>query len=56
MFNNKKLTGIGTLQFISANPIVISDEYAGLCLKYLATHGDEDKIKPINPNEVIDNG
>ena len=43
MFNNKHLTGIGVLQFVGSNLMVLSDEYAGICLMYQAIHGDEDK-------------
>lgn len=49
MFNNKHLTGIGTLQFLGANQIVLTDEFAGLCLMYEAIHGGEDKKKAENP-------
>lgn len=49
MFNNKHLTGIGTLQFLGANQIVLTDEFAGLCLMYQAIHGGEDKKKAENP-------
>ncbi len=41
MFNNKKLTGIGTIQFLGANQIVLSDEFAGLTLMYQTIHGYE---------------
>lgn len=40
--NNKKLTGIGTLQFISAGQLVLNDELSGLSLVYQAVHGGED--------------
>lgn len=43
MFNDKHLTGIGTLQFVGADQIVLNAEYAGLDLIYQAVHGDEDK-------------
>ena len=43
MFNNKYLSGIGTLQFISANQVVLTDEFAGISLMYNAIHGEEDK-------------
>lgn len=43
MFNNKHLTGIGTLQFVSANQMLLNEEYAGVCLMYQAIHGEEDK-------------
>ena len=51
MFNNKHLTGIGTLQFLGANQMVLTDEYAGICLMYSAIHGEEDKKKPLNPQD-----
>lgn len=51
MFNNKHLTGIGTLQFVSCNQFVLNDEFGGLCLIYSATHGDEDKKPQANPND-----
>lgn len=41
MFNDKKLTGIGTLHFVGASQIVLSDEFAGLSLMYQAIHGYE---------------
>lgn len=49
MFNNKHLTGIGTLQFLGANQLIINDEFAGFSLMYQAIHGDEDKKKMPNP-------
>ena len=49
MFNNAKLTGIGELKFLGANQIVLTDEYAGLCLLYSAVRGEEDKKNMPNP-------
>lgn len=43
MFEGRHLTGIGTLEFMGANQILLTDEYAGLCLMYAAIHGEEDK-------------
>lgn len=43
MFNNQHLTGIGTLQFMGANQIILTDEFAGLTIMYAAVHGGEDK-------------
>ena len=43
MFNEKHLTGIGTLNFVQANQIIINDEFAGLCLMYRTVHGEDDK-------------
>lgn len=51
MFNNKHLTGIGTLQFLGANQMILTDEYAGLCLMYAAIHGEEDKKDMLNPKD-----
>lgn len=44
MLNNQKLTGIGRLQFVTAQEIVMTDEFSGLCLMYQATHGGEDEL------------
>ena len=49
MFNNKHLTGIGTLHFIGANQMILSGECGGLCIMYQAIHGDEDKKGMPNP-------
>lgn len=51
MFNNKRLTGIGELEFLGANQVVLTDEFAGLCLMYRAVHGGEDKKNMPNPND-----
>ena len=49
MFNEQHLTGIGTLKFLGANQMILTDEYAGLCVMYQAIHGEEDKKKMPNP-------
>lgn len=49
MFNDKHLSGIGTLQFLGANQIILNDEFAGLTLMYSAIHGEEDKKNQPNP-------
>lgn len=51
MFDEKHLSGIGLLHFLGANQIILTDEYAGLCLMYQAIHGGEDKTKMLNPND-----
>ena len=51
MFNEKHLTGIGDLQFLGANQLIINDEFAGFTLMYQAIHGDEDKKNLPNPIE-----
>ena len=51
MFNDKHLTGIGTLKFLGANQMILTDEFAGLCLMYSATHGEDDKKHTLNPKD-----
>ena len=51
MFNDKHLTGIGKLEFLGANQIILTDEFAGVCLMYQAVHGEEDKKPMPNPLE-----
>lgn len=58
MFNDKHLTGIGKLEFLGANQMILTDEYAGLCLMYKAIHGEEDKKhmpNPMNEEDFIKN-
>lgn len=52
LFNNKHLSGIGTLKFNGANQMLLTDEYAGLCVTYKAIHGEEDKK---NMPNLLDN-
>ena len=51
MLNGKHLTGIGNVEFMSANQVVLTDEFAGLCLIYKAVHGEEDKKFMPNPED-----
>ena len=51
MFNNTHLTGIGELHFVGATQTVLTDEFAGVCLLYEATHGGEDKKYMPNPRD-----
>ena len=51
MLDGQRLTGIGKLEFLGANQMILTDEYAGLCLMYTAIHGDEDKKFMPNPND-----
>ena len=51
MFNDRRLSGIGKLEFLGANQIILTDEYAGLCLMYQAVHGEEDKKNMLNPKD-----
>ena len=51
LLDKQHLTGIGKLEFLGANQMVLTDEYAGLCLMYSAIHGEEDKKFMPNPND-----
>lgn len=51
MLNDSRLTGIGKLQFVSCNQLILNEEYAGLNLVYAATHGEEDKKGMLDPNK-----
>lgn len=51
MLNNSKLTGIGELKFRGASQMILTDEYAGICLMYSAIHGEEDKKFMPNPSD-----
>ena len=58
MFDGQYLTGIGKLQFLGANQMILTDEYAGLCVMYQAIHGEEDKKSALNPEneqDIIEN-
>lgn len=49
MLDKQKLTGIGTLNFLGANQLIINDEFAGLSLMYMAVHGEDDRKGMDNP-------
>lgn len=52
MLNEKRLTGIGLLNFSSAQFTESQDKnYGGICLRYSAIHGEEDKTRMPNPND-----
>ena len=53
MINRKRLTGIGQVEFMGANQIILSDEFAGLTLMYQAIHGydGEDSKYASKPGE-----
>lgn len=44
ILNNAKLSGIGTLQFLSCNQLVLNEDLSGYSLLYIATHGNDDEI------------
>lgn len=44
MFNKKKMTGIGELQFLGANNLVLNEQLMGLTLIYQSIQSTEDSI------------
>lgn len=54
MLDKQKLTGIGKIEFLGANQIILTDEFAGLCLMYRTYHGEEDKKRMPNPADQED--
>ena len=51
MFCDKKLTGIGTLEFLGSKIVGINNEYCSFCIFYEAVHGEEDKKNMPNPRD-----
>ena len=45
ILNNSKLTGIGELNFMGCNELVLDEVLSGYTLSYRAIHGSDDKIK-----------
>lgn len=45
ILNEAKLSGIGTLNFLACNEIVLDKNLSGYCLMYSATHGNDDIIE-----------
>ena len=45
ILDQAKLAGIGTLDFITCNEIVLSEDLAGYCLMYRTVNADDDKIE-----------
>ena len=44
ILNNSKLTGIGTLNFMGCNELVLDEILSGYTLSYRAIHGSDDQI------------
>jgi len=44
ILNETKLSGIGTLNFVGMNELVLNEDLAGYTLTYRTTHGNDDKI------------
>lgn len=56
MINNRKLSGIGKVDFLNSSQIVLNDEFAGLALGYSVIHGyeGEDSKFAMNPAVQLD--
>ena len=52
MFNDKHLTGIGTLQFLGANQLLLNDDFGGLSSQQISCLENGDCIKG---NLVVNN-
>lgn len=44
MLNKQKMSGIGELQFLSCNELILDENLSGYTLTYIATHGSDDII------------
>jgi hypothetical protein len=49
MLDKQHLTGIGEVEFLGANQLIINEEFAGVSLMYNVIHGGEDKKGMLNP-------
>lgn len=54
LFNNRHLSGIGTLEFLGASQIILNDEFAGITLMYSAIHSDDDQKNSPNIKDQKD--
>lgn len=50
ILDNEHLSGIGTLQFIGASQLVLSEYLGGVVVRYLATHSKNDDSEKVNPD------
>ena len=46
LLNNAKLSGIGTLNFVGCNELILNEDLAGYTLIYKAIHGNDDRLEP----------
>lgn len=51
ILNNSKMSGLGSLQFMGCNEIVLSEELAGYCLTYAAVHGVDDALEEVEEDD-----
>ena len=46
ILNNAKLSGIGELNFLGCNELILNEDLAGYSLSYRAIHGNDDRLPP----------
>jgi len=46
LLNNAKLSGIGELNFLGCNELILNEDLAGYSLSYRAVHGNDDRLAP----------
>lgn len=46
LLNNAKLSGIGVLNFLGCNELILNEDLAGYSLSYRAVHGNDDRLAP----------
>lgn len=46
LLNNIKLSGIGQLNFLGCNELVLNEDLAGYSLSYRTVHGNDDRLLP----------
>ena len=46
LLNNARLSGIGTLNFMGVNQLILNEHLSGYTLMYRAIHGSDDLIEP----------
>ena len=56
LLNGSKMSGIGTLNFLGMNELVMNETLSGYCLMYRATHGSDDfipKKEELRPEDMV---
>ena len=53
LFNNKRLTGIGKIEFMGSQQMTIADGYITISLFYRTVHGGEDQVGMLNPVDEL---
>lgn len=46
LLNRAKLSGIGELNFLGCNELIVNEDLAGYSLSYRAIHGNDDRLSP----------